>query len=637
MTYKNLCDLDNFNKIVFLLLLCIFLVVIALLMPAVRIGDGHFYFATLHSFFESGFPAITTDAQNLVLTRFGADPTVGLSSTNESGATYTFHFWFYPLVCLPAYFMLEALNLDGFKAFQLTNSFLILLACYFILFRSGFSGRVTWFLVGVFIFSVGLNYFQWTHPEIFSSSLLVMACCEFTRKGYVATVLYAALASFQNPSISLFLLPVYFVFLYELWCIYEKDLLRIIKGVLPIFFVSLLVFMPYLWNFYAFGVYNPIAASYFIDYADISIYRFLSFIFDLNQGLIVAFPGLFLIVPSVLLFVRRGFSRVDVLLLSFVLMILPVLAQQNWNPGQSIALRYVFWAVVPVLFWCAFYLDRADRRLTNFLAIFTLISQVVIFSLLGGISVLQHASYVKLKPWVGYVWAVNPSLYNPPPEIFYERVAGREFLPASSVFYKGVSGDYLKILTRNPDRINEEFCGENGVLAPVDRRATSALSVKESEHNFFYVTGRLACAYDLSGGNVTINYDDLKFLTGWSGLESWGVWSSGHFSSLKLPSILNGDDKYRIEFIGSLFSHENSFQETVRVTSEGVTKEFIFEPGTNDVILAVDVVQEDLSDIIFEFEFPDAFSPVSVGLSSDSRELAFGLRKVRIVDLSLVE
>src|SRR5690606_15125513 len=223
----------------------------------------------------------------------------------------------------------------------------------FLVLRSSLGRAVRWLIAGGFILSTATLYFQWTHPEVFTASLLLIASVLAASRQYCSAALLAAIASFQNPSASFLIFPLVLAQLVELRHTgISKDSLRKLAYTAC---AASLTLVPYVWSLYQFQLLNPIAASgHYIAYSDINLSRLMSFIFDLNQGLTVGMPMLAWSFPLALLArLRRDrgirLRQEDLLLVAFVIMVLPTLAQANWNAGQSVFLRYAAWAGMPIL------------------------------------------------------------------------------------------------------------------------------------------------------------------------------------------------------------------------------------------------------------------------------------------------
>jgi hypothetical protein len=315
----------------FFLSASLFLLAFSFFHPPVLIGDGRAYWATLESLANYGNPAIPE-----ILGPLAIEAT--------SGNFYAIHFFAYPLISVAAYWLLELFGLSTLKAFQLTNSVLVMLVVYAVLFRSELPKLARWIVIGGFLTS-SLYYLGWSHPEVFSAAFILLATMGLLAGKHTLAALFSAIASLQNPSAIFLVVPIVLDLLIKV----DRPPMReggwqgIMVDFAKVFVASSPFAIPYLWSIFQFGVWNPIQSRGFVDYSDISSDRLFSLIFDLNQGLVV---GMFMLLVTVPLAVAARFvdfrkrsgpllARHDLLVVEFLLMALPTLTQQNWNAGDN--------------------------------------------------------------------------------------------------------------------------------------------------------------------------------------------------------------------------------------------------------------------------------------------------------------
>lgn len=632
--------LNRSPGVVATLLISALMIALAFALKPGRMGDGQYYFAMLEGLANHLSPAITDEVAQVVLARTGLNTQTGMVLQGIDGNLYAWHFWAYSLICVPAYWLLKILDLDTLQAFQLTNAALIIWTCSYLLLRSGLNRAVSGFIVGGFLLSTATLYFQWTHPEVFTASLLLLACVHAVRRHYSMAALLAAVASFQNPSASFLIFPLALAHLAELRhiALFSKaSLLRFFR----MFCAASLTLWPYLWSLYQFRVLNPIAASgHYIAYSDINLPRFLSFIFDLNQGLIVGMPLLVWAFPLALVarLLHERCIRLrqeDFLLVAFVLMVLPTLAQSNWNAGQSVFLRYAAWAGMPLLVWTGVTLGNAASLMGWRLAVIPAMTlQVALLVYSGGAYAKRHPSYVRLMPWVMPLWEINPHLYHPLPEIFRERVLRRDGASDSPVVLHDKQGAILRVLTRQStfEREQEQICGAGQSLMPSDERSSSTLHRQVTEHGQTYLTGRLACS-TLLPLELTVPFRtrrEIQLLSGWSQPESWGVWNDGATASLRL-NVPSAEGTVLVTLRGWIFVNEQHPEQTVSlfVNDEMLQQTTVRWPEATLELSG----RVRLDDSVLSLQFAAPVSPFALGMSSDARQLAFGLQTIRIEQL----
>jgi hypothetical protein len=485
----------------------IVLLIVAFAIEPVRTGDGHYYFGMLEGLARNGSPALTDEVRASVKERLGR-VNFGMTLAATDGQVYGWHFFAYPLFCLPAYRLLQALHADGLKAFQLTNALIIAVALCYVLLFSRLSVPARWLVAAGFLFSTGTIYFQWTHPEVFSAALVLMASIAVVDRRYALAAFMAAVGSLQNPSIALMILPILIAQGFRLSRDDIPNLFarRALVSLSLTVFVSLIALVPYIWNYLQFGTPNVIVSKGAIDYSNINLRRLVSFMFDLNQGLVIGLPLLLWAMPFALAFraaeAVRGTSRIlrreDLLLLGFLLMVLPTLGQVNWNGGHSVFLRYGAWAGMAPLVWVAVTIGRQGGGWLAAGLVPAITVQLAMALSLGGVSVQRLPSYVHFRPWVLVIWNFKPHIYNPLPEIFYERLVNREVNPReipTPAVLRGHNEEIIRVLTHKKriEDVAEEVCGPGGNFEPWDQRHDSEPKMSETERGFRYVTGRFAC------------------------------------------------------------------------------------------------------------------------------------------------
>jgi hypothetical protein len=184
--------------------------------------------------------------------------------------------------------------------------------------------------------------------------MIMIASCALLDRRYRLAVVMIALAALQNPS-AIFFIPLTIL----TWMLikYGFSIKRHLNksflfSAIQFIVIGSIAIIPYGFYYYCYGVYNLIASHGFIDYSLIDFDRFLSAIFDLNQGMIIGFPGILISIIALVIwrficaFISKDFAFFeykDILLLATLVMLMPTLAQNNWNAGQSVFNRYVFW------------------------------------------------------------------------------------------------------------------------------------------------------------------------------------------------------------------------------------------------------------------------------------------------------
>ncbi len=501
----------NIKYVLFLAaVLSVLLVLSSFLLPVVAIGDVGFYYAYIKGLAEHASPAIQPESLSLSISLFGVDISKSdLLLHSVSGNSYGAHFFFYSLLCVPAYNFLHLLNIDPVRSFQLTNAFFDVILIWYILFLRSTPEKFNYLIAAVFLLSTGSIYFQWCGPELLTAMLLVVASVEFCLGRYSTCALFAAFASLQNPSAIFMSVPAVLLigkdfasnFLEKSFCKkFFKDLM-----VLLVSFVILL--LPYVWSYVNFKTFNPIVKLGYIDYSLISFERLWALYFDISQGVIVGVPFLMFVLPCVLIgrFIQSptGFclKEIDFLIVSSLLMSIPVLAQTNWNAGGVVFMRYASWVAMPLVVWAVHSLTFEAVPYNKYILTLGLAVQVFVAFSIGGFSLDRLGSYLSFRSYVNSIWHYNPHLYNPIPQVFSKRITKVDtggWGPFPPVVYSE-GNQYIKILTKSFSlhAVAKEVCHGRGDLVAVDDRATSRPVFVSSENGFYYLNGRMKCSNDV--------------------------------------------------------------------------------------------------------------------------------------------
>ena len=111
-------------------------------------------------------------------------------------------------------------------------------------------------------------------------------------------------------------------------------------------------------------------------------------------------------------------------------------------------------------------------------------------------------------------------------------------------------------------------------------------------------------------------------LDGWSFAETWGTWSDGPSAGLRLPvGRKRGPWKAIITF--RAFGKEGTVP--VEITVPSSPQATTGRVAVNQVVRIELRVESDATDIALRFAFPEATSPMSLGLGDDRRCLGMGL------------
>jgi hypothetical protein len=326
----------------------------------------------------------------------------------QKNKVYGIHFFGYSLLISPFYALFRAVGANPIDAYRWVNIGLTLLVLFYLLRFSSLNLTLRNLLAFLFLFSGMVWYIRWTHPEVYSTSLMFLGILTYYDKRYSLSALVIALASLQNPPIA-FLLP--------LIVIYHFIETRNFWKTIQIAAIGSICIIPPVYSFFKFGTPNLIIENGFVSSEYLTFDRFFSFFFDLNQGLIVTE---FIVLPVFIYFLMKdliGFRRKPKFNILFpivmILMALSLIQQTNWVGGCNVIYRYALWVGVIPITYIIF-----EHSLTKRMILIIVGVQVIVILLIGIPARLGHTSN---SIFGEVVFSCLPSLYNPDPQIFWNR------------------------------------------------------------------------------------------------------------------------------------------------------------------------------------------------------------------------
>ena len=364
---------------------------------------------------------------------------------DKEGNKFSCHFWFYSLLNLPVRYICALFPFNPFVVFYITNIILIVISCFIFLKTSPFSNFFTGAFCLLFFFSTNLWYLNWTHPEVFSTCFVAVGLWIFLLKKPYIGILLISIAALQNQPLVILSSTLSLVTILNYGFKFKNIFLIVLSSVPN--------FIPPLFYYYHFGVTNLINYVGALDIHFVTFTRVFGFFFDLNQGMIIAFPLILLI--YLLLYILKIFrksewkSKLDLLLLpAMILMICAASTINNWNSGQAVVSRYVCYigAVLLVHFFFLVMELFSERNKIILLSASLLIQ-------IPGVIYLQKITCFDLhtcvpKPFSNWVLTHFPSFYNPDPVIFITRYnfGMDRSLAESPAIFKKQDGEITKFM-----------------------------------------------------------------------------------------------------------------------------------------------------------------------------------------------
>jgi hypothetical protein len=344
-----------------------------------------------------------------------------------NASRYSYHFWGYSLLTVPARALLRLVGANDLKGAQITNALVFLYALHQALFATALPRRAALGLGLLALFSPAVWFVLWTHPEAFCFALVLLALVWARAGRRHLPILAVALAAMQNPPLLLLLVP-----LWVRGCLAPGRLRIDWRAALKASLAALPIVLPPLFFFVRFGTPSVIARNS-ASASLVSLRRALELFFDLNLGLLPYAPLILVLFLVGLLLSCRSWARARVAWSSVIVLLAMALASSattNWNHGTAGPSRYTIW-MLPLLlmgvaeaYAAALYGGSTRARGMWTAAVVLAISfQILIVFSRGGLR--QSSDWIAHSYAARFVLRHAPAWYNPSPAIFVERTLGR--------------------------------------------------------------------------------------------------------------------------------------------------------------------------------------------------------------------
>jgi hypothetical protein len=412
----------------------------ALGLRATSYGDGGEYHLMAESLLRHGTPDVRAgDVRSLAgrEVRYGAGIDFAMTLTAyfeaRTGRWYSYHFWGYSLLTVPARAVLRLLQQNDLKSLQVTNALAFLLALHQVLWSGAFRARAGVLVAWLAALSPAVWFVLWAQPESFCFALVLLGLVWARAGRRYAPILCVALAAMQNPPLVLLVIALWVEALRT-----APDARARARAILPASLAALPVVWPFAFFEWRFGVPSVIARES-TNASLASLRRVYELFFDLNLGLAPYAP--LVVALFILSLARRGGRLLGagrVLLLAAMAYACSVTA--NWNHGTSGPSRYTIW-MLPVLLVGIGEADEAwgdsagawPRRSWRVLAAAAVAVQLLIVAGRGGL--VQPPDFLSHSYAARFVLRHRPAWYNPSPEIFVPRTNGTDFNPEAPAVY----------------------------------------------------------------------------------------------------------------------------------------------------------------------------------------------------------
>jgi hypothetical protein len=347
------------------------------------------------------------------------------------------HFWFYPALAVPGVLLSRAMHVHPNFGFVLLNLALLLTALWVV------SGRLDWPATLLLFAGPILWWIDKAHTEVFTFALLAIGLALVNQPWW--SMLAFAAASTQNLPIAVGVPLVGLAALAMRPDLWRDD--RLWLGIAAS--VALAALHP-LYYLARLGVADPqtlVGGTHFHLPRLIELRAFVS---DPNLGILPNFPALGPVLLGALAMLAVTRSRallqppVMLTLLLAVTFLLCFAQTSNFNSGATPGpARYGLWLIplaIPLL-------DEAGRAGPRWwraaLAPVAVVSCVwMVFAYRPGLP----ESYLQPTRLAAFLWNRYPSLDNPLPEVFFERLTGRETFSFSAPVSPAATASCSKVL-----------------------------------------------------------------------------------------------------------------------------------------------------------------------------------------------
>lgn len=613
----------------------------AFIIKPARYGDGFEYIYMSESFIQHNTPDLQENdfkiaqeklkTQNNITSSIGTETAFGFYLAEDS-EYYSYHFWLYSLVVSPVQQVIKAFHGNELRAFGVTNALFYIAMLWVIFYFAPQKHR--FLLAGLMAFSPLIPYITWTHTEVFSATLVAMALVFWLRKNYKLALLFSSLASCQNPPIIIFPIWVGCAYLYNVYKQYREtkkfDLFDfMITGLcaLPILFSPLFYYIK-------FGTLNLIKHLGYSNFDLISLHKFLSYFFDLNQGAVL-YTGILLFVfiyYAIKNLVHKNFKCFELVIMSLGFALLSI-TTPVWNPGTSVFIRYFVWCY-PLL---AFYIVqnlKYDKCIC--------INAALLINMLGLCFVHNWFNagedYLSHKPLSRIVLSYVPSLYNPERQIFYCRMN-----------HTCKNAKWPVIFSKNDTQVRKVLTDKSGWESLKDNEEYTIHDTAFYEQELSKFTDNQPKYINVYGDKITksatlleiknkLSFNEIdKDIFGLSVKESWGRWSEAEAVRFRIKFLwLNKkSENIALKVNGHPFINSKHKRQNVDVFVNGEkisTWNFEYGKPAPDTTILIPITKlQNTRMCELRFEIGNPVSPKRLGMGADPRKLGFGFESIEIV------
>lgn len=326
------------------------------------------------------------------------------------------HFPLYSILMTPVRLTLESLNIDPYKSFRISNLLILTAVNVLILwyFLKNWYQRIIYLIC---IYSSPFLWFLiWPGPELFSITLILLSLFLFFNKYRALAVITAAAASNQSQPLAIIPIVYVLVVMWENWDWNPHNFIRKNHKILT---AALTIFIPNL--YYLIIFHTPFSHGRLegVGFQNFSLTRLFELYFDLNQGLAIYMPIIFIL--GLIYLFKNLVSKpknIWVLVLLFILSCF-YLTNNNWNSGTA-GYGPIRYGLPTIPFLIFFLVSGIKNKYLWIIAGLILLSQLPVLAL-NNFLMPTLENDKRHTPLAKFVLNYYPKLYSPTPEIFIER------------------------------------------------------------------------------------------------------------------------------------------------------------------------------------------------------------------------
>lgn len=561
---------------------------------------------------------------------------------DKNGEQLTWYFPVYSVFCVPFYGFCKLIDVSCEYAFRIANytAFIILLFACNILCK--FKPNTKLFIILAICFNPIIFMLKWASAETLIFCLLSGSILFWIHKRYNYAALFCAVAGMMNNTIlfwGIVMILEYMVMLY-LQNYKRESFLKIYLNRWKQIFLYALCYVPALLPMLYFWHYTGhITIQYFNTATIDKIYfgRFISYLFDLNLGMLPYFTVLLLLFFAfgIISLLKKGNHIYLCLFCGCIGTMLCYSLHHHLNCGMSGIARYNSWNSAFLCIGIPYYVEKNLCRDIYIKIVSCIISIGFVLSSIVLYFTWKHtdSDYTTFTPIAKVALDNIPGIYNPMPSTFNSRISHVDggYNYECPIIYYDKKGFVRKILVtpETENTIRDCFWGDEKDVAWLNSKLDNVtkeqyISVGRSRSLRKYTSANSGDIIWLSGDQW--NADEF-INSGVSVNEDSFTWSDGNM--MNFNTIHMEDSTENRNYILNI-SASSVFYCPQRVIVYCNGNEVFNHIITKEAELTIPIQVDENRMATITIILPDAISPKEVFGSTDERVLGLGLSKIVI-------